>query len=242
MTHLPRWALSTGILLVLALFFRFALRGYAYTAYTLCFAAALVLLHHFLKPQLWRAVVVLLCLGFAYFTFVEIPIIRTAVKNEAPERDYLVVLGAAVHGDSPSLSLVHRLRGAQDYLEQYPDAVAIVSGGQGPGENRTEAECMYDWLVSHGIDEDRILMEDKATSTSENLQFSYEIIRQRGDEPEGNVAILSSRYHLFRAGQMSRLQGVEAVTVPGHWDYPLLTINYFIREAFGVTHLWVFGW
>ena len=80
-----------------------------------------------------------------------------------------------------------------------------------------------------------------ATSTKENLEYSFEIIRQLGDEPEGNVAILSSPYHLFRAKSMARRLGVEPVGVAGGWDYPLLTVNYFIREAFGVTHLWVFG-
>ena len=41
-----------------------------------------------------------------------------------------------------------------------------------------------------------------ATSTKENLMFSFEIIRNRGDEPEGNVAVLSSPYHLYRAKTM----------------------------------------
>ena len=242
MMHLPRWALSTGILLVLAVFFRFCLRGYAYTAYTLCFFAALVLLHRFLPQTLWRITMVLVCIGFAYFVAVEIPIVKNARTDENPERPYLIVLGAAVHGDHPSLSLVHRLRGVQDYMEQYPDTIAIVSGGQGKGENKTEAQAMQEWLVSHGIDEERILMEDKATSTKENLLFSFDIIRSRGDEPEGKVAILSSPYHLYRAKTMCRMLGVEPAGVAGHWDYPMLTVNQFIREAFGMTHLWVFGW
>ena len=101
---------------------------------------------------------------------------------------------------------------------------------------------MFDWLTANGIAPERVLMEDRATSTKENLQFSFEIILERGDDPVGNVAILSSPYHLYRAKSMSKLMGVEAAGVAGVWDYPVLTVNYFIREAFGVTHLWVFGW
>lgn len=242
MKTIPGWAAATAALLAAAAFFRFALLGYAYTAYTLCFLAALVLLHHFLPSKLWLAVLAAVCVGFVYFIIVEIPIIKNARTDPEPERKYLVVLGAAVHGDTASLSLVHRLQGVLDYMEAYPDAVAIVSGGQGPGENRTEADCMFEWLTQRGIAPERILREDKATSTKENLSFSYDIIRARGDEPEGNVAILSSPYHLYRAKQMSRMLGVEAAGVAGHFDYPVLTVNYFIREAFGVTHLWVFGW
>ena len=239
---IPVWGWAAAILLLAALVFRFALRGYSYIAYTLTFIAALILLHQFLPVLLWRILVVLVCIGFVYFCIVEVPIIKNARTDENAERPYLVVLGAAVHGDDASLSLVHRLRGVLDYMEQYPDCVAIVSGGQGKGENMTEAKCMYDWLTAHGIEGSRIIMEDRATSTAENLAFSFDIIRSLGVEPDGNTAILSSPYHLFRAKSMARSMGVEAAGVAGHWDYPILTINYFIREAFGVTHMWAFGW
>ena len=239
---IPVWGWAAAILLLAALVFRFALRGYSYIAYTLTFIAALILLHQFLPVLLWRILVVLVCIGFVYFCIVEVPIIKNARTDEDAERPYLVVLGAAVHGDDASLSLVHRLRGVLDYMEQYPDCVAIVSGGQGKGENMTEAKCMYDWLTAHGIESSRIIMEDRATSTAENLAFSFDIIRSLGVEPDGNTAILSSPYHLFRAKSMARSMGVEAAGVAGHWDYPILTINYFIREAFGVTHMWAFGW
>ena len=191
---------------------------------------------------LWRILLVLTCIGLVYFCIVEIPIIKNARTDKDAERPYLIVLGAAVYGDQPSLTLVRRLEGALDYLEKYPESVAIVSGGMGPGETVTEAQAMHDWLRSRGIDEERIIQEDKATSTKENLSFSFEKIRERGDSPEGNVAIVSSAYHLFRAKSMARLQGVDAAGVAAPWGFPMVMLNYFIREAFGVTHLWVFGW
>ena len=238
---IPLWAIATGVLLFLAFVFRFIFRGYAYTAYTLGFIAGLIVLHRFLSKTLWRIVVALVCVGFIYFIALEIPIIKNARTDPDPEREYLVVLGAAVYGDNPSPSLLHRLQGVMDYMISFPDAVAIVSGGKGPGENITEAQCMYNWLTEQGIAPERIIMEDKATSTMENLEFSFEIIRQLGDEPEGNVAVLSSPYHLFRAKQMAKKLGIEVAGAAGRWDRPALTVNYFIREAFGVTHLWVFG-
>ena len=100
---------------------------------------------------------------------------------------------------------------------------------------------MHDWLIAHGIPEERILQEPRATSTQENLAFSFQIIRERGDEPDGHVAIVSSAYHLYRAKEMAKLQGVEAAGVAAPWGYFFVMLNYFIREAFGVTHLWVFG-
>ena len=238
----PLWALCSAVLVAVGFFFRFALRGYVYWGYLCFFLVALILAHRFLPLLLWRIILGLTCLGLIYFCIVEIPIIRNARTDPEPERPYLVVLGAAVYGERPSLTLVRRLEGALDYLERYPDTVAIVSGGQGKGENITEALAMHDWLIQHGIPEERILMEPQATSTQENLRYSFDLIRERGDEPDGNVAVISSAYHLFRAKSMARLQGVEAAGVAAPWGYKMVMLNYFIREAFGITHLWVFGW
>ena len=235
------WPVIVGMLAGAGLVLRFALRGYAYWGYLALFLAALILAQRFLPPFWWRLVLVLTCLGFVYFCIVEVPIIKNARTDKEPERDYLIVLGAAVYGDQPSLTLVRRMEGARDYLLRYPESVAIVSGGMGPGETVTEAQAMHDWLVAQGIPDERILLEPKATSTQENLAYSFEIIRARGDEPDGHVAIVSSAYHLYRAKLMAEKQGVEAAGVAAPWGYFFVMLNYFIREAFGVTHLWVLG-
>ena len=237
----PHWSLLCGSMLAMALALRFLARGYAWWGYALAFAAVLIALHHFLPGKLWRLVVALVCVGLLYFCVVESFVIRSARTDKEPGRDYLIVLGAAVYQDQPSLTLVRRLEGALSYLEQYPESVAIVSGGMGPGETITEAKAMHDWLLGHGIPEERIIQEPRATSTLENLEYSFALIREQGDEPDGNVAIVSSAYHLYRAKLMARNQGVEAVGVAAPWGYFFVMLNYFIREAFGVTHLWVFG-
>ena len=235
-------AAAVAALLAGAAFLRFAVRGYAYWGYMLAGIAALIVLHHFLSPLLWRILAVLVCVGVVYFIAVEIPIVKNARTDPEPQRDYLVVLGAAVYGDEPSLTLVRRLEGALDYLNRYPESVAIVSGGMGPGETVTEAQAMYDWLTDHGIAPERVLKEERATSTRENLEYSFQIIRDRGDEPAGKVAIVSSAYHLYRAKLMAARLGVpDAAGVAAPWGYFFVMLNYFIREAFGVTRLWVLG-
>ena len=236
-----RWAVAPAILSACGLFLRCGLRGYAYWGYLLLFVAFLILAHHVLPALLWRILLGLTCAGLLYFCAVEVPIIRSARTDRDAERPYLIVLGAAVYGDQPSLTLIRRLEGALDYLNRCPESIAIVSGGMGKGESVTEAAAMRDWLVRSGIPPERIIAEEQAISTHENLRYSFDIIRQHGDDPDGNVAIVSSAYHLFRAKSMARLQGVRAAGVAAPWGYPLVMLNYFIREAFGVTHLWVFG-
>ena len=163
----PLWAVVSPVLIALGLFFRFALRGYVYWGYLCFFVTALILVHRFLPTVIWRIVLVLTCIGLVYFCIVEVPIVKNARTDPDPERPYLIGLGAAVYDKRPSLTLVRRMEGALDYLERYSDSIAIVSGGMGKGESITEAQAMHDWLLQHGIPEERIIQEPKAASTME---------------------------------------------------------------------------
>jgi len=234
------WHIIDLVLLLLAAFFLFCMNGYTYISVSLAFVAALIAVFHSGNTVLIRVVTVVTAVGLLYFLFVETLIISNARTDKDPERKYLIVLGAQVRGDQPSLSLQHRLEGALDYLNMVPESVAVVCGGKGNGENISEAECMRNWLVAHGIPEERILMEDKSTTTDENLRYSWQIIQDRGGTAD-DVAILSSNYHLYRAKSMARALGMNPAGVKGTVGYPVYTLGMFIREAFGVTHLWVFG-
>lgn len=233
------------LLLIVGAFFRFALIGYKTTAYILWAVAVLVVLFALLKKKQMKrtrtVLTVLVCLGVAALIALEIPIIANARTDEDPQADYLIVLGAGVNGSTPSLSLVNRLTAAKDYLERFPDAVAIVSGGQGDGENLSEAEAMRRWLTQNGIPDGRILTEDRATTTEENITFSLDLLRERGEE-DASIAIVSSEYHLCRAKQIARAQGIPApIGVAGKTGYPVLKLNYFLREAFALAYQLVFG-
>ena len=221
--------------------FRFAMPGHDFIGYLLWLLAVLI----FAFPRLsktWRIVLAaLLVLGAAVFAVFEAPVISNAKTDADPQSDYLIVLGAGVNGSAPSLSIVNRLEAALDYLETYPDAVAIVSGGQGAGEDVTEASAMHDWLVAHGMPESRIVQEDQSTSTRENLENSFAIIRSRGGDPAGGVAVVSSEYHLYRAKQMARALGAKPLGVAAETTLPTMRANYFIREAFAAAYMQVFG-
>ena len=84
------------------------------------------------------------------------------------------------------------------------------------------------WLEDHGIAPERIIKEDKSTSTIENLQFSFEIMRKRGAEPKDGVAIVSSEYHLFRAKNTAKDMGVDAWGIAAKTSIPTVKVNYFI--------------
>jgi len=109
--------------------------------------------------------------------------------------DYVIILGCQVAGEYASLPLLSRGYTAVRYLEKNPESKVIVSGGQGPGENITEAEALRRLLLERRIDKERIFLEDKSRNTMENFIFSNELYNLS----DKNILIVTSDYHMFRA-------------------------------------------
>ena len=138
-----------ALLLILAgCVLRFAMPGHDFLGYTLWGIAVLV----FLFPRLHRVgrtvLGVLVCAGLIVFTVFEIPVVRDAHTDTDAHPGTIIVLGAGVNGSTPSLSMCNRLDAALAYLNANPVATVIVSGGQGPGEDITEAKAMADYLTA----------------------------------------------------------------------------------------------
>ena len=184
---------------------------------------------------------VFLGLGLAVCLLTEAVIIHASFGEADQKCQYIVVLGAKVDGTEPSVSLSDRIAAAYDYLTENPQVIAILSGGQGADEGISEAECMFRKLTAMGIDKDRLWLEDKSTSTWENLQNSLKLIAYKtGTRPE-TIGLLSSEYHLFRASLFAKDCGVEAIGIPAKTSWFTLRINYFTREVAGVWHYMLLG-
>lgn len=155
-----------------------------------------------------------------------------AMRAEPEEPATLIVLGCKVEGDRPSVALLRRIDTAAEYLLAHPSVLVVVSGGQGPDELISEAEAMRRALVDRGVDEDRILVEDRSTSTLENLTFSKELLAENG---LGTSAIVVSEgYHMYRALRVAERVGLDAegLAAPSAaWVLP----TSWVREWFGIT-------
>lgn len=184
---------------------------------------------------------ILICIGMLAATVTGTVIYHASLGSADTACAYIVVLGCGVNGTVPSLSLQNRIDAAYAYLSANPDAICVVSGGQGPDEDITEAACMKRELVAMGISPERIWEEDRSTSTMENLEFSLAVIEtQTGSRPE-SIGIISSEYHLYRAGLMAADQGVAAVGIPAKTSWFTLWLNYHLREIVAVWAYLLFG-
>lgn len=180
--------------------------------------------------------ILFLCLaaGLAAFTVTEGLILSAARGSPDQQADAVIVLGAGVNGRTPSLALRSRINAAEVYLTDYPDVPAVLSGGQGQGENITEARAMYNVLTADGVNPDRLILEERSTSTAENFQYSKSLLQERGlDIGHARIAVVTNDFHIFRAGLLAGRQGLTAFGVPAKLPW-WLTVNYDAREVFAV--------
>ena len=173
----------------------------------------------------------------ALLVVIESTCMIVAAKKEPEPGATVVVLGCRVYGERASLSMVERLDAAYEYLVEHPESKCVLSGGQGDGENITEAECMYRYLKNRGIDEARLYKEETSTTTRENLLFSKQLIEAQALNPV--VAIATSEYHMYRAGMIANALEIDWAAVPGRtaiWLFP----TYYVRELYGILYEWIF--
>ncbi|GAA3464693.1 YdcF family protein [Saccharothrix longispora] len=120
--------------------------------------------------------------------------------------DAVVVLGAGLNGDRVPPLLASRLDRAIRVYERGVGAgrppLVVVSGGQGPDEDVSEAAAMRDYLVRRGVPDDRVLVEDRSTTTEQNLAYSARVLAEHGWQ--GRAVGVTNNFHVFRAAVTAR--------------------------------------
>ncbi|MBP3893591.1 MAG: YdcF family protein [Atopobiaceae bacterium] len=156
--------------------------------------------------------------------------------------DYLVILGCGIRADgTPCPLLAGRVDKAADFDEAHvaagdSPAVFVPSGGQGPDEPVSEAQSMGEYLVTQrGVPRDRIALEDRSTTTRENMAYSREVIERHAgrDASELKIAFSTTNYHVFR-GYVCAHQAGMAVEGMGAKTKYYFWPNAFLREFIGL--------
>ncbi len=150
------------------------------------------------------------------FLVIESFIVKGFFEKGSKDLDYIIILGAKVNKTTPSLSLQYRIEEAGNYLMENEGTVAILSGGQGDDEEISEAQCMYEQLTDMGIMAERLIMENKSTSTSENIKYSSKWIENKNC----SIGIVTNNFHIFRAVGIAKKLGykkVEGIAAKSVW-------------------------
>ena len=162
----------------------------------------------------------------ALYLYVECMLIGTVIANlivtrYKPEhdKDFMIILGCGIRKDgTPSPLLRGRIDRALHFREEQlketgKDLIFVTSGGQGPNEVTSESAAMKRYLLEKGIPEERIIEEDRSTSTFENMKFSKEKIEEASSDAEKKIAYATTNYHVFRSGLFARRVKMKAVGI-----------------------------
>lgn len=171
---------------------------------------------------------VLVCFGVFLYTQIRI---LAHFRDKGPRNlDYIIVLGAQMRETGPSVVLQYRLDTAITYLNENPDTVCIVSGGQGRNESAPEAEGMKKYLMEHGISGDRILTEDRSSNTIENILFSKKLLSSEN----ASVGIVTNNFHVYRGLSLAKKQGLTSTYGISAPSSPPYLPNNMLREFVGI--------
>ncbi len=146
--------------------------------------------------------------------------------------DYIIVLGAGIIGSRVTPLLAARIEKGIELLCYNPDAVLIMSGGQGSGEDIPESKAMADYAIDKGVSAEKIILEQKSVSTEENLRFSRELINKQNPQ----IIVVTTVYHMLRALILAKRQGIKCVGFGAKTKW-YFTLNAFIREFVGYLSL-----
>ena len=159
--------------------------------------------------------------------------------NVSGREDAIIVLGSGIRGELLTQGLKNRLDAAVECYEENEDLLIVVSGGQGPQEDITEALAMERYLLARGVPQESIIKEEQATSTYENFIYSKKIL----DEKLGDgytAAFVSNEYHIYRASSLARIAGFDTVTHTHSSTMWYTLVPSTLRETLAVVKLWVF--
>ena len=193
----------------------------------------------FLSSKIHLFVQIMFLMMWVFFLWIEGLIIYNMKQPPVEDAKYLIVLGAHVNGTVVTNSLKRRLDAAIQYLNEHPDSKVIVSGGRGEGESISEAEAMSEYLITYGIDGERVIKEERSTTTNENLKFSAEVIKEQFPEKnrelqKEKVLIVTNNFHVYRSLLIAKKIGYENAHGLSATSNEILEVNYLVREFFAL--------
>ena len=178
-------------------------------------------------------------LAFVLFTATCVLIHAAADQKAHQGADAVIVLGAGLRGERPTLVLKRRMDTAIDYLNENPDSVAILSGGKGEGEHISEAEAMARYFAQKGIASSRYIKEDHSASTQENFLYSQAIIHDRFGA-DAAVVFVTTDFHVYRARRVAQKLGMHVNGIAAQ-DVWYISLNNHLRECVAVWEYTIKG-
>lgn len=191
------------------------------------------------RHTLRNILLILLALGILVFASLEIYIGVHSRDRIIGQPETMVIFGCKVEPWGPSILLQDRLDTALAYLEDHPDMKVVVTGGKGDDEHQSEAQCMYDYLVAHGINGENIYREDRARNTWQNANNTLDLMEKQGWSITDDVLLVSSGFHLSRIELLWDRARTERLPGETYSDQYISTLAAPVSHAPSAFHMFV---
>jgi uncharacterized SAM-binding protein YcdF (DUF218 family) len=182
------------------------------------------------KKKILFTLGIIVGIGLIYLVFLQVKISQYSHLEPPKNADYVIILGAKVNGKVPSQVLQSRIDAAAKYLTENKNTIAIASGGKGSGEDISEAEAIKNELMKKGIDESRIIMENRSTNTVENIEFSKKLIPKNAK----SGIVVTNTFHMYRSLSIAHDQGLTLSGLPAETPANAV-IKSYSREYLAIT-------
>ena len=194
-------------------------------------------------PKVVRQIVyVVIGVIAAVFVVCQIGILSHFSDKGEPDLDYIIVLGAQMRNDGPSVIYRYRLEKAREYLAANPDTICITTGGQGNNENISEGGGGANYLLSHGVDKSQLMSETMSRDTAENIRYALELIEEREENRDSlRIGIVTNGFHVFRGIHIAKgLTDADVCGIAAYMQGQYIPNN-MVRETFGIIRDFVAG-
>ncbi|WP_295625064.1 YdcF family protein [uncultured Corynebacterium sp.] len=186
-------------------------------------------------PTIASAVASVVALSTAAVPGLMLPIFdvarRTWARRDRGPAGTILVLGCALRHGRPSTLLRLRLELAETVARRATGPVTVICcGGIGEDGGASEAEVMRDWLHARGIADVRV--EPTSTSTFENLRNATPMVER------APVTVVTSDFHVFRAGSLARRGGMADWRVEGAPTPARYWATSMLREFLALATWW----
>ncbi|MFV0626247.1 MAG: YdcF family protein [Alphaproteobacteria bacterium] len=178
--------------------------------------------------------------GFVILTIFLNVIIFHGVQNEVDYNErFAIILGSGIRGEKLTPMLKARLDKALEYHKHNPNIIFLVSGGQGRGEDISEAKAMAKYLSECGVPKSNIIKETKARNTIENLTFSKELLENNFiDYEKDKIVLITTDFHIFRAKSVANDKGLNVSTLSAPLELYLRPGTY-LREMISISKYFI---
>ena len=186
----------------------------------------------------WSILAVVGVIVLAVIVFISGLYVLGAKPTANYKEDAVIVLGASIRKEEIGANLKSRLDTAYEYHKQNPNALIFLSGGKGASEDISEAEAMFKYLLKKGVPEDKMVLEDKSTTTEENFLFTKKLL-DANFEGEYTLTFITNDFHITRAHKYAERAGITSLNHLGSPTTWYMVVPNGLREFLAVMELWL---